>query len=773
MGMTRPIPFCFSLRGNDNFRCGTAYYLSGREKAWIATDNSKEPLYMLKILKHLRPFIASILMVIVLLFVQAMSDLALPDYTARIVNIGIQQGGVVNAVPEVIRKSQFEKLKFFMTEGERKKVEENYLLLNKEDLSPRDQANYLRDYPLLKEEPLLKLNITEQSTLGDLNQVLARAIFLLGSLEKAGAREITTGKVELAPAQMKEINQKIEDRLNTIPESIITQSAVNFIRQEYQTIGVDTDQLQSNYILNSGIKMLLIALLSAAATVSVSLISARVAAGYSRNLRQAVFSKVTDFSAAEFNQFSTASLITRSTNDIQQIQTLIVMFPRIMFYAPILAVGGVFKVLNTNTSMGWIIGVAVGAILALVVILFSIAIPKFKIVQKLVDRLNLVTREFLTGILVIRAFNNQRHEEVKFDRANQDLTRNSLFINRLMSAMMPLMMLIMNGITLLIVWVGAHQVDAGHMQVGDMMAFIQYAMQIIMAFLMISMISILLPRATVSAQRIAEVLNTEVTIANAKETKSFGTNKQGLIEFKNVSFKYPGAEDEVLSNITFRANPGETTALIGSTGSGKTTLINLLLRFYDVTKGQILIDGTDIRQVDLKELRDRIGYVPQRAVLFSGTIESNILYGPRNASEQQLNKFAAIAQANEFITALPKGFQAEISQGGTNVSGGQRQRLAIARALVKEPDIYLFDDSFSALDYKTDVALRKALGAEIGESTVLLVAQRISTILHAEKIIVLDEGKIVGMGKHDELMKTCEVYQQIAFSQLPKGDLVS
>lgn len=722
---------------------------------------------MLKIIKYLKPFSFSILIVIVLLFVQAVCDLALPDYTSRIVNVGIQQGGIENAVPQVIRQSEFNKLKFFMTEEDQNKVEENYSLLRKEGLSQSQLDSYLRAYPLLDKEPLMKLNTKDQEILENLNNILGKPILLVSGLEEH------RGASQISKAQIATIRKKLDEQLNVMPESMIKQVAVTFIKKEYQAIGVNTNKLQSNYILISGLKMILIALLSATATVSVSLLSARVAAGYSRNLRREVFSKVTKFSITEFDKFSTASLITRSTNDIQQIQTLMVMFPRIMFYAPILAMGGVIKVLKTNTSMGWIIAVAVGAIMTLVILLFGMAIPKFKITQKLIDRLNLVTREYLTGMLVIRAFNNEKYEEMKFDRANTDLTKTSLFINRLMSSMMPMMMLIMNGITLLIVWVGAHQVDAGKMQVGDMMAFIQYTMQIIMAFLMISMISIMLPRASVSAQRIAEVLGTEITINNAKDLTHFNPNKKGMVEFKNVSFRYPGAEEYALSNITFTAKPGETTAFIGSTGSGKTTLLNLILRFYDVSSGQILIDGTDIRNVDVRELRAKVGYVPQKGILFSGTIESNIKYGNQAASEQELIRFTEIAQANDFIKSMSEGFKTTISQGGTNVSGGQKQRLAIARALIKRPEIYLFDDSFSALDYKTDAALRKALQLETKESTVLVVAQRISTIKNAERIIVLDEGKIVGIGTHEDLMKNSEVYQQIALSQLSQEDLVS
>ncbi|RNC29081.1 MAG: putative ABC transporter ATP-binding protein [Candidatus Dichloromethanomonas elyunquensis] len=517
--------------------------------------------------------------------------------------------------------------------------------------------------------------------------------------------------------------------------------------------------------------MLLIALLSMAATVIVSFLGARVAAGLSKKLRENVFRKVVSFSSTEFEKFSTASLITRSTNDIQQIQMMMVMLLRIVFYAPILGVGGIIKVLNSDYSMGWIIVIAVGAILILVIVLFGVAIPKFKMIQKLVDQLNLVTREILSGIMVIRAFNTQKHEEKKFEKANWDLTKTNLFVTRTMSLMMPLMMLIMNAITLLIIWVGARQIDQGAMQVGNMMAFIQYAMQIIMSFLMISMVSIMLPRATVSAERIGEVLDAEISVKDLPNPQHFFSTQKGLIEFRDVSFRYPGAEEDVLSGISFSAQPGQTTAFIGSTGSGKTTLINLIPRFYDITGGQILINGIDIKKVSQHDLREKIGYVPQKAILFSGTIESNLVYGVESTTETELTKAAATAQAIDFIRSKEEGFAANISQGGANVSGGQKQRLSIGRALVKKPEIYIFDDSFSALDFKTEAALRKALREEKTDSTVLIVAQRISTIMNADQIIVLDEGKIVGKGKHHELMENCEVYQQIALSQLSREEL--
>jgi len=746
---------------------------------------------MLKIIKHLKPFVASIIAVICLLSIQAVCDLSLPDYMSNIVNVGIQQKGVENAVPGVIRKSELDKLTLFMNENEKKKVDDNYVLLDKNNLSQSELKNDLKDYPQLDKEPLYKLHTEDKNTINELNDIFGKPMLITQGIEKGGSSAFTAPGDNKAPAklppntdpfaviaklpqdQIDAMKEKADEKFKNMPGSMVTQSAVSFIESEYKKIGINTDKLQSNYILTSGGKMLLLSLVSMAATVIVSLLAAKVAAGLGRDLRKKVFRKVTSFSNAEFDKFSTASLITRSTNDIQQVQTLMVMLLRIVFYAPILGIGGIIKVLTTDLSMGWIIAVAVIAILSLVIGLFSIAIPKFKSIQKLVDKINLITRESLTGMLVIRAFNNQKHEEKKFEKGNQDLTRTNLFVSRLMSFMMPMMMLIMNAVTVLIIWVGSHQVDMGHMQVGDMMAFMQYTMQIIMAFLMISMVSIMVPRASVSAQRIAEVLDTDLSIHDAAEPKTFASDKRGYVEFKNVSFKYPGAEEDVLSNITFTAKPGETTAFIGSTGSGKSTLINLIPRFYDVISGQILIDGTDIREVSQKELREKIGYVPQKGVLFSGTIESNLKYGKKEATEEELAKAAEIAQAMEFINAKPESFRTEISQGGTNVSGGQKQRLSIARALTKKSEIFIFDDSFSALDFKTDAALRRALNNEIAGSTILLIAQRISTIMNADKIIVLDEGKIVGTGTHEELMENCEVYKQIALSQLSREELSS
>lgn len=696
---------------------------------------------MLKLIKYLKPFVVTILAIIVLLFIQALSDLSLPDYMSKIVNVGIQQGGIENAVPQEIRKSELDKIKHFMSKPDQIKVTQSYILLDKNEFSESDYD----------EEQIYRLNVKDKATIEELNLIMGSSIIKL--------------------LETKDLNSPELKELVQMPESMITQVAISYIHNEYEIIGIDTNKLQTRYILYSGVIMLLIALLSMTAAVIVAYLGARVASGLSKILRRDVFRKVTSFSNSEFDEFSTASLITRSTNDIQQIQMMMVLLLRIVFYAPILGIGGIIKVLNSDSSMGWIIAVAVFAILTLVIVLFSVAIPKFKMIQKLIDRLNLVTRQILTGTLVIRAFNTQKHEEKNFEAANRDLTRTNLFVNRVMALMMPAMMLIMNGITLLIVWVGSHQIDQGAMQVGNMMAFIQYAMQIIMAFLMISMVSIMLPRATVSAERIGEVLDADILVKDAPELQQLSIRQKGYVEFKNVYFRYPNAEEDALSDINFVAKPGQTTAFIGSTGSGKTTLINLIPRFYDVSGGEILVNGTDISKVAQHELREKIGYVPQKAVLFSGTIESNIKYGVENVSEEELHKAARVAQAMNFINEKHEGFSACISQGGMNVSGGQKQRLSIARALTKKAQIYLFDDSFSALDFKTDKALRKAMKEETKECTILIVAQRISTIMNADQIIVLDEGKIVGKGTHQELMEDCEVYQQIALSQLSKEEL--
>lgn len=745
---------------------------------------------MLKLIKYLKSSVASILIIVVLLVGQAACDLTLPQYTSNIVNVGIQQGGVENAAPTVIRVSEMNKLFLFMSQAEQDTVLQSYKKLDKADMTAADADKALKKYPQLAKEPLYERTAKDDETIDALSRLLSKPMLVVmgfsGDNEEMGAmadqmlaslppqmagKDVFDVLAMMTDEQRSQMITAINDKMKEMPDSILEQSAVVFVKQEYQAVGIDIDKLQNNYVLLTGAKMLGLALLSMLLTVLVGFIASRVAASLGKELRGRVFRKVVSFSHAELDRFSTASLITRSTNDIQQIQMLFVMLQRIVFYAPIIGIGGVIKVLNTNTSMAWIIAVAVMAVLTLVIVLFAVAMPRFKIMQKLVDKVNLVTREILTGLPVIRAFSTQKHEEERFDKANKDLTRTNLFVNRVMTTMMPMMMLIMNGITVLIMWNGAHGVDAGSMQVGDLMAFMQYTMQIVMAFLMISMFSIMLPRASVSAGRIEEVLQTEPVIRDPEQTASFDDAKRGLVEFRNVSFRYPGAEENVLENISFTAKPGETTAFIGSTGSGKSTLINLIPRFYDITEGELLVDGADVRRVSQHDLRAKIGYVPQKGVLFSGTIASNLRYGNNDASQEELDKAAQIAQAADFIGEKPDGFDSEISQGGTNVSGGQKQRLSIARAIAIHPEIYIFDDSFSALDYKTDVALRKALKEETAGSTVLIVAQRISTILHAEQIIVLDEGKIVGKGTHKELLKTCEVYQQIAMSQLSKEEL--
>ena len=738
---------------------------------------------MLKLVRYLKPFVFLIIFIIGLLYTQAVCDLALPQYMSNIVNTGIQQKGISSAVPEVIRATEYDRIMLFLSPKNQAKVNTYYKTLDKAKLSAAEYAKYVKKYPALKNEILYKLNTTDKNKIEKINIPLGRAILIVATIEKDGFKNMNNNITlpanvdpfiilkAMPAAQFEQMQNNIAEKINGLPDNMITQASSIYIENEYQTIGVDTVAVQKKYIFNTGLMMSLIALLSMTASVVVGFVAAKVASGLGRNLRQSLFNKVENFSNVEFDKFGASSLITRTTNDIQQIQNLMVMLLRIVFYAPILGVGGVIKVLATDTSMGWIIAVAMGAIFIVVGGMFIFAVPKFKTIQKLIDKLNLVTRESLTGMLVIRAFNTQKYEEVKFDKANKDLTKTNLFINRVMSGMFPIMMLIMNFITILIVWVGAHQIDKGAIQVGDMMAFIQYTMQIIMAFVMITMISIMLPRATVSAGRIDEVLSVEPTIIDPKEPKKFNKKIKGQVVFNNVSFKYDEAEDYVLKNISFEAKPGETTAFIGSTGSGKSTLINLIPRFYDVTEGEVLIDGINIKDVKQHDLRDKIGYVPQKGILFSGTIASNLKYGKPNAKEEEIIKAAEIAQALSFIEEKDHKFKEPIAQGGTNVSGGQKQRLAIARALVKKPEIYMFDDTFSALDFKTDANLRQALKPETEKQTVLIVAQRISTIMNAEQIIVLEKGEMVGRGTHDELMKNCKVYREIALSQLSKKEL--
>ncbi len=746
-----------------------------------------------KLLKYLKKSVGPILIILVLLIIQAFCDLALPDYTSNIVNVGIQQGGIESTIPEVIRASEMDKILLFVSDDDKEYILDNYKLLNSESLNKDELKEYEKDYPIIKEDSLYKLDTKDEEKIDKLKSIFEKPMLIVSGFEKdsdevkemkeniisslppqmtqGGDVEIFEAFSIMSSEQLNQITSQMNEQFDEMPESILDQGAISYLKGEYESIGIDVDKNQRNYIFLAGAKMLGVALISATMAILVGFIASKVAANTSRELRSDVFKKVMSFSSAEMDKFSTASLITRSTNDIQQIQMVIVMLLRMVLYAPILGLGGVLKVLSTETSMTWIIALAVGVIIAIVFVLFLTVMPKFKIVQKLVDRVNLVAREIITGIPVIRAFSTQKHEEERFDVANKALTRTNLFVNRIMSGMMPLMMFIMNGVTLLIVWNGAKGVDSGAMQVGDMMAFIQYAMQIIMSFLMITMVSIMLPRAAVSAVRVDEILTTDPTIKDMDDLEDFKDSERGIVEFKNVSFRYPDADEDVLTDISFTAKPGETTAFIGSTGSGKSTLINLIPRFFDVTSGEILVDGVDIRKVSQHDLRDKIGYVPQKGVLFSGTIESNIKYGKDDATMSEVEKAAQIAQATEFIDTKPDKFETQIAQGGTNVSGGQKQRLSIARAVAKNPDIYIFDDSFSALDFKTDATLRKALKKETGNSTVLIVAQRISTILNAEQIIVLDEGKIVGKGTHKELLKDCEVYKQIALSQLSKEEL--
>lgn len=747
---------------------------------------------MIKLLKHLKQFWALLLVILGFLIVQAWADLTLPQYTSDIVNVGIQAGGIENGVPDVIRQSQMEHLMLLMSDEDKQFVEDHYTLLDRDTMDADELQEATGEYPVLTNESVYELNEVDEDTNDELADIFAQPMMIAAAID-TGSEQVAEMEAQLKanlPAEMptedmtvfdilamlpeeqlEPMREEMDEQFSAMPDSILEQASVAFVKSEYEAVGLDTDSIQNRYILITGAKMLLIALVSMACSISVGYMASRVAAALGRNLRENVFEKVVSFSNAEFDHFSTASLITRSTNDIQQIQMFVVMLLRMVLYAPIVGIGGVIKVFNTNSSMSWIIGVAVAAIIVLVLVLFATVMPRFKLVQKLIDRLNLVTREILTGIMVIRAFGTEKHEEKRFDKANDDLTRTNLFVNRVMTCMMPTMMLIMNGITLLIMWNGAYSIDDGVMQVGDLMAFIQYTMQIIMAFLMISMVSVMLPRASVSMTRIDEVLVSESVIMDPENPQKSVASEKGVVEFRDVSFRYPNAEENVLSHISFTAKPGQTTAFIGSTGSGKSTLVNLIPRFYDVTEGQVLVDGVDVRDMSQHELHDKLGYVPQKGVLFSGTIDSNLRYGKKDASEETIRQAAEIAQATEFIDAKPDGYDSPIAQGGTNVSGGQKQRLSIARAIAKDPKIYIFDDSFSALDYKTDLTLRNALKEHTGDATVLIVAQRISTILHADQILVLDDGHVVGKGTHSELMKSCEEYQQIAMSQLSKEEL--
>lgn len=735
---------------------------------------------MKNLFKYAASYWKAMIAIMLILFVQAYCDLSLPAYTSNIVNVGIQQGGIEDEIPEQIAREEMDKLLLFVSEEDGQKVMDAY---------EEDTESYEKDAYVLKEsvsgdeeqmkelQDILKLPMmmtTGFESGSDMTKEVESQ--LKSSLPDGTVSEDTTifDIMKMLPGEQRTaMVEKMGEQMDDLPDTILDQAAVSYCKSVYQDLGMDMEKIQTGYLAKTGGMMIALAFLGMAASVLVGFLASRVGASAGRDLRGRVFHKVVGFSNHEFNQFSTASLITRSTNDIQQIHMLIVMLLRMVLYAPILAIGGVFQVMKTNVSMSWIIGLAVIIIACMVLLLFVVAMPKFKMLQKLVDKLNLVTREILTGLSVIRAFSTEKHEEKRFDDANVELTKTNLFVNRAMTFMMPAMMLVMNGVSVLIVWTGAHGISDGQMQVGDMMAFIQYTMQIIMGFLMLCMISIMLPRAAVAADRVEEVLKSETIICDPERPEVLPEQGEGVLSFDHVSFKYPGADEDVLQDITFTARPGQTTAIIGSTGSGKSTLVNLIPRFYDVTEGKITLDGIDIRDIKQHDLREKLGYVPQKGVLFSGNIASNIMFGNQDGTEEEMKEAAEIAQATEFIETKPEGYESPIAQGGSNVSGGQKQRLSIARAIAKHPQVFIFDDSFSALDYKTDVTLRHALAEKTRESTVLIVAQRISTILHAEQILVLDDGKIVGKGTHAELLKNCEVYREIAESQLSRAELES
>lgn len=747
---------------------------------------------MFKVLLKLRRAWKSVLIVMILLVVQAMGELALPDYTSKIVNVGIQQGGVESCAPEAIREEELQNI--LLATDEDDFILDKYTLLSKDDLSESDYNKYVKEYPALEKENIYILEKISKEDKEKLEDVMAKPLVMMYVIQdETKSESMRQYVISVLPVEVQSAfqNASLIDIIKAMPEEqskqmidnfgkqiedtvggMLSQSAITAVKAEYTAIGMDTDKIQSSYIWKAGFQMLGVAFLIMITGVTVMYFSSGMACKLGKYLREEVFEKVLKYSNKEFREFSTASLITRSTNDIQQIQGMIQMLFRTVVFAPIMGIGGLIRVITkSSTSMIWIIGFAILCILTIVLILFIVAMPKFKKLQVLIDKINLVAREILTGLPVIRAFNKEKSEEERFDKTNLDLTKVNIFVNRVMSFMMPLLMFLMNGISLMIVWFGSKNIDSGVMQVGDMMAIIQYTMQIVMAFLMVSMISIMLPRAAVSANRINEILDQDLSIKDKDETKKFESDKKGLVEFKNVSFRYPDADMEILTDINFTAEPGKTTAIIGSTGSGKSTIVNLIPRFYDVTGGELCVDGVNIKDVSQKDLRDIIGYVPQKGVLFSGTIESNIKFADENMSDERMIKAAEIAQATEFIESKPEKYQTHISQGGTNVSGGQKQRLSIARAIASDPEIYIFDDSFSALDYKTDCVLREELAKVTKDKTVIIVAQRINTVLNADQIITLEDGKIVGKGTHEELMENCETYRQIALSQLSEEEL--
>lgn len=726
---------------------------------------------MTKILKYLKPYWFSILLAFGLLFGQATCELTMPDYMQNIVNTGIQNSGIESGVYQQISEKTLNSFLMFATDSEKDLITSSYKLVESASAS----KDLKSEIPALKKENvyLLKdINNTKKSSLEDCLTLLQMTVM---EVSQAASKQNVQIPQLLMMNGVDTYRKDAKSEISKLGTSTVSSMSSQFLKKEYTNLGMDMEKIQQDYIISSGIKMLGYALASAVCAILVGFLASRIAAGFSKNLRQSVFEKVTHFSNENLNTFSTSSLITRTTNDIQQLQMTIVMFLRIVMYAPIIGIGAILHVIESGANMTWILALCVVVILSVVLLIFMIVMPKFKVMQKMIDKMNSVVRELLDGMLVIRAFNNEKIEEEKFDKANSDITSISLFTTRAMAIMMPIMMFLMNATTLMILWFGSKQVDAGIIQVGSIMAFMQYAMQVIMAFLMITMVTIMLPRANVSAQRIQEVLNSEITVTDKENTCDFSSSMRGVVSFDNVSFRYPGADEDVLSDISFSTKPGQTTAFIGSTGSGKSTLINLVPRFYDVTSGSICVDGVDIRDVKQADLRSRIGYVPQKGMLLSGDIESNLLYSKKDASENDIQSALDISQSSEFVNKKPEGIHSEINQGGTNVSGGQRQRLSIARAIVRKPEIYIFDDSFSALDFKTDAKLREALAASCKEtkSTVLLVAQRISSILHADQIIVLDEGKMVGKGTHEELMESCKVYQQIASSQLTKEELAN
>lgn len=719
---------------------------------------------MKEILKILKKHLPKIGFIIIFLVLLANCDLALPSYTSNIVNVGIQQNGIEYASPIVMREETYNELKMFM--GDKQDILDNYTKISKSNLESKKYNEYVKLYPALKNESLYILENVNNDTLSSIEKEISTPLSILSAMEQI--KSMNTSKT--SPNIPSDISiDTIKAKMDSMGESVVKQYAINRVKEEYKAVGLDIEKVQMKYIAKTGLKMLGITLVSALITICNSYLISRLSSAFAKELRSKVVKKVMSFSNEEFESLSASSLITRTTNDIQQIQMLIVMLMRVVVYAPIIGIGAFLKV--KDSSMAWVIGVALVAILAVILVLFFVAVPNFKKVQELLDRVNLVSREILTGLPVIRAFATEKYEEKRFDKANKDLTKVNLFVNKVMSVMMPTMMFIMNAICILIIWVGADRIDNATIQIGDLMALIQYSMQIIMAFLMISMVSIMMPRALVSIKRIAEVLNKEVTVKDPIKPKKFNEKTKGKVEFRDVYFRYPDAEEDVLRNINFTANKGETVAFIGSTGSGKSTLINLVARFFDVTGGKILVDECDIKDVKIKDLREKIGFVPQKGVLFSGTIASNLKLGNEKLTEEEMKRVAQISQSLEFIDKKEDGFDSPISQSGTNVSGGQKQRLAIARAIAKNPEIYIFDDSFSALDFKTDAKLRKALKEYTKDSTILIVAQRISSIMNVDKIIVLEQGEIVGMGTHNDLLKNCEVYKEIASSQLGEEEI--